>query len=151
MLIYFYFIIYRYITICFFVSLNMPKKNADGVHETFNFFIQKSKFEREIRRHVQNVELDDTIDHYIWNGLNIFQYKVILGDCEKIANIVPKKEYSLVIVDIPHGYNIQNIGYDSDPYNYQDFNKVVMGFMEVTISPFWSFLFFHSDMQQGLV
>jgi hypothetical protein len=76
---------------------------------------------------------------------------VILGDSEKIANIVPKKEYSLVIVDIPHGYNIQNIGYDTEPYTYQAFSKVVMGFMEVTTSPFWIFLVFHSDTQQGLV
>jgi hypothetical protein len=30
----------------------MPKKNANGVPETFKIFIQKSKFEREIRRHV---------------------------------------------------------------------------------------------------
>jgi hypothetical protein len=76
---------------------------------------------------------------------------VILGDCEQLANIVPKNEYSLVIVDIPHGYNIQNIGYDIDPYTYQAFNKMVMGFTEVTKSPFWIFLEFHSDTQQGLV
>jgi hypothetical protein len=50
---------------------------------------------------------------------------VILGDYEQLANIVPKKEYSLVIVDIPHGYNTQNIGYDTEPYTYQAFNKVV--------------------------
>jgi hypothetical protein len=61
---------------------------------------------------------------------------VILGDCEQLANIVTKKEYSLVIVDIPHGYNVQNIGYDTETYTYQDFNKVVMGFTEVTTSPF---------------
>jgi hypothetical protein len=78
-------------------------------------------------------------------------FKVILGDCEQIANIVPKKEYSLVIADIPHGYNIQKIGYDTEHYTYRDFNKVVMGFMEFTTSPFWRFLFFHSDTQQGLV
>jgi hypothetical protein len=89
-----------------FVSLKMPKKNADGVPETFKSFIQKAKFERERRRRVQNVQLDDTLDHYIWNGLDIVQYKVILGDCEQLANIVPKKEYSLVIADIPHGYNM---------------------------------------------
>jgi hypothetical protein len=134
-----------------FVSLKMPKKNADGVPETFKSFIQKAKFERERRRRVQNVQLDDTLDHYIWNGLDTVQYKVILGDCEKLANIVPKKEYSLVIVDIPHGYNIQNIGYDTEPYTYQAFSKVVMGFTEVTTSPFWRFLVFHSDTQQGLV
>ena len=73
---------------------------------------------------------------------------MILGDCEKIANLVPKKEYSIVIADIPHGYNIQNIGYDIEPYTYQNFNKVVMGFMEVTTSPFWKFLVFHLDAQQ---
>jgi hypothetical protein len=129
----------------------MPKKNADGVPESFKSFLQKAKFERERRRRVQNVQLDDTLDHYIWNGLDTFQYKVILGDCEQLTNIVPKKEYSLVIVDIPHGYNIQNIGYDTEPYTYQDFNKVVMGFMEVTTSPFWRFLVFHLDTQHGLV
>jgi hypothetical protein len=61
---------------------------------------------------------------------------VILGDCEKIANIIPKNKYSLVTVDVPHGYNIQNIGYDSESYTYQAFNKVVIGFMEVTTLPF---------------
>jgi hypothetical protein len=55
------------------------------------------------------------------------------------------------MADIPHGYNIQNIGYDTEPYTYQGFNKVVMGFMEVTTSPFWRFLVFHLDKQQGLV
>jgi hypothetical protein len=129
----------------------MSNKNADGVPETFKSFIQKTKFERERRRRVQNVQLDDTLDHYIWNGLDTVQYKVILGDYEKISNIVPTKEYSLVIVDIPHGYNIQKIGYDTEPYTYQDFSEVVMGFTEVTTSPFWKFLVFHSDTQQGLV
>ena len=76
---------------------------------------------------------------------------MILGDCEKLAIIFPKKEYSLVIADIPHGYNIPNIEYDIDPYTYQAFSKVVMEFIEVTTSPLWRFLVFHSDMQQGLV
>ena len=90
-LIYLYFNSYRYITICLLVSLKMPKKNVDGVPETFKSFIQKAKFERERRRRVQNVQVDDTLDHYIWNGMDIVQYKVILGDCEQLANIVPKK------------------------------------------------------------
>jgi hypothetical protein len=68
---------------------------------------------------------------------------VILGDCEQLANSVPKKEYSLVILDIPHCYNIQNIGYDTEPYTYQASNKVLMGFTEVTTSPFFRFLVFH--------
>jgi hypothetical protein len=54
-------------------------------------------------------------------------------------------------VNIPHGYNILNIGYDTKPYTYQAFNKMVMGFTEVTTSSFWRFMVFHSDTQQGLV
>jgi hypothetical protein len=50
-----------------FVSLKMPKKNSDGVPKTIKSFIQKNKFERERRRCARNVELDDTLDHYIWN------------------------------------------------------------------------------------
>ena len=56
---------------CLFVSLNMPKKNADGVPKTFKSFIRKAKFEIERRRRVQTVELDDTLDYYIWNEINI--------------------------------------------------------------------------------
>ena len=65
------------------------------------------------------------------------KYKVIVGDCANIANLVPKKEYALVIADIPHGYNMKNITYNCEPYTYQLFNKVVLEFMEVTTSPLW--------------
>ena len=78
--------------------------------------------------------------------MDTVQYKVIFGDCANIANLVPKKEYSLVIADIPHGYNIKKITYDCEPYNYQLFNKVVTRFMDVTTSPLWRFLVFKSDV-----
>ena len=76
---------------------------------------------------------------------------MIFGDCPNIANLVPKKEYSLVIADIPHGYNIKNIIDDCDPYTFQSFNKVVSRFVDVTTSPLWRFLVFHSDVQGGAV
>ena len=79
------------------------------------------------------------------------QYKVIVGDCANIANLVPKKEYSLVIANIPHGYNIKNITYDYEPYTYQLFNKVISGFVDVTTSPLWRFIVFHLDVQGGVV
>ena len=68
----------------------------------------KSQIEWQRRQRLVNLELDDTLDHCIWNGLDTMQYKFILGDCVDIANHVPKKDYSLVIADIPHGYNIRN-------------------------------------------
>ena len=86
----------------------MPKRGGAGVPESFKIHIQRAKIERQRRQCLANVELDDTLDHCIWNGLDIVQYKVILGDCVEIANRVPEKDYSLVIADIPHGYNIRN-------------------------------------------
>ena len=108
----------------------MPKKSS--ILESFKIHIQRAKIERKRRQHLTNVELDDTLDNHVWNGLDTVQYEVIVGDCANIANIVPKKEYSLVIAYIPHGYNIKNITYDCEPYTYQLFNKVVLGFMDVT-------------------
>ena len=70
-----------------------------------------------MKRHA-NIEIDDTLGNHIGNGLDTVQYKVIVGDCANIANLVPKKEYSLVISNIPHGYNIKNITYDYEPYTY---------------------------------
>ena len=125
-----------------FFSLKMTKK--DAIPKTFKGYIIKMKFERESRKHIENVQLDDSLDHYIWNGLNILQYQVIFGDCENIVNLVPKKEYSLVIIDIPHGYNIQDIVYDGELYTHQSFNKVVKGFVEVTTSSLWRFLVIHT-------
>ena len=56
-----------------------------------------------------------------------------------------KRDYALVIVDIPHGFNIPNIDYDSGPYTYHSLSKVVARFVEVTSLPLWRFLTFHLD------
>ena len=127
----------------------MTKK--DAIPEIFKGYIQKIRFKREKRKSIENFQLDGNIDHYIWNGLGTLQYKVILGDFENIVNRDPQKDYSLVIANIPHGYNIQEIVYDGETYTYQALNKVVKGFVEVTTSPLLVFLVFHSDSQLGLV
>jgi len=119
----------------------MPKKSL--VPESFKIHIQRAKIERQRRQRLANVELDDTLDNYVWNGLDIVQYKVIVGDCANITNIFPKKECSLVITDITHGYIIKNITYDCEPYTYQLFNKVVSSFVDVRTSPLWRFIVFH--------
>ena len=82
--------------------------------------------------------------------MDTMQYKVIVGDFENVENMVPKKEYSLVIANIPHGYIIKKITYDCEPYTYQLFNKVVSGFIDVNIT-LWRFLVFHLDVQGGEV
>ena len=111
------------------------KKDDNGAPTSFKTFIEKIKTERLRKQHVKNVELNPTLTHFIWNGIDIIQYQIIQGDCEDIAKLIRKMDYSLVIVDIPHGFNISNIDYDSDPYIYRALSKVVVGFVEVTSSP----------------
>ena len=127
----------------------MLKKSS--LPEYFKIHIQRAKIKRRRRQRLTNVKLDDTLDNPIWNGLDTVQYKVIVSDCANIEKLVPKKDYSLVIADTPHGYNIKNITYDCEPYTYQLFNKVVSRFIDVTTSPLWIFLVFHLYVQGGAV
>ena len=85
------------------MSLKMSRKDANGVQDTFKSFIEKIKLEKMRKKRLMNVELDPTLNHYIWNGLDSVQYQIIQGDCEDIASLIPKREYALVIVNIPHG------------------------------------------------
>ena len=123
------------------------KNDDNGAPTNFRTFIEKIKIERLRKQCIKNVELDPTLTHCIRNGLDTIQYQLIQGDCEDIAKPIPKRDYALVIADIPHGFNIPNIDYDSDPYTYQALSKVVAGFVEVTSSPLWRFVTFHSDTQ----
>ena len=133
------------------MSLKISKKDGNGVPDTFKSFIEKIKMENMRRKRIMNVELDPTLNHYIWNKLDSIQYQIIQGDCEDIASLIPKREYALVIAYIPHGFNFPDIEYDREPYTYQAFNKVVTGFQEVTISPLWRFVTFHSDTQFAML
>ena len=97
------------------------------------------------KQRLSDVELDPSLNNFIWNGLHTIKYQIILGDCEDIAKIIPKRDYSLVIVDIPHGFSIPKIESDIDPYTFREIINVVAGFLEVTTSPFWRFVTFHSN------
>ena len=85
------------------------RKEDNGAPDSFKTFIEKIKIERLRKQRIKNVELDPTLNHFIWNGLDTIQYQVIQGDCEDISKLVPKRDYALVIADIPHGFNIPNI------------------------------------------
>ena len=134
----------------YFVLLNM-KKDANRAPDRFSSIIEKIKMERIRKQHISDVELDPSLNHFIWNGLHAIQYQIISGDCEDIAKLIPKRDYSLVISNIPHGFNYPNLEYDSEPYTYQVCSKVVTGFQEITTSPFWIFVTFHSNTQLELL
>ena len=79
------------------MSLKMSKKDGNGAPDTFKSFIEKIKMENMRRKRLMNVELDPTLNHYIWNGLDSVQYQIIQGDYEDIAKLIPKRKYAQLL------------------------------------------------------
>ena len=47
------------------------KKDDNGAPTSFRTFIEKVKIEGLRKQRVKNVELDPTLTHFIWNGIDI--------------------------------------------------------------------------------
>jgi hypothetical protein len=54
------------------------------VPNTFKIHIQKARLDRQRRQCFKHVQLDDMLDHNIWNGLYFVQYQIIPGYSENI-------------------------------------------------------------------
>jgi len=63
------------------------KKDDNGAPTSFRTLIEKIKIERLMKQHIKNVELDPTLSHFIWNGLDTIQYQVIQGDYEVLKSV----------------------------------------------------------------
>ena len=61
---------------------------------------------------------------------------------------MPKKEYTLLIADIPYGFRMVGSSYDDEPFRFKQIEKVVKNFAELTTASLWRIVLFHS-MAQG--
>ena len=50
------------------------KKDSNGALDIFRTFIKKIKIKKLKKQCLKNVELDPTLTHFIWNGLDTIQY-----------------------------------------------------------------------------
>lgn len=44
-------------------------KDDNGAPDSFKTFIEKIKIERIKKQRIKNVQLDPSLNHFIWNGL----------------------------------------------------------------------------------
>ena len=75
-------------------------------------------------------------------------YNVICGDVIEMIQKVPKKEYTLLIADIPYGFRMAGSTYDDEPFRFKQLEKMVKDFAELTTASLWRIVVFHS-MDQG--
>ena len=62
--------------------------------------------------------------------------------------MLPKKEYTLLIVDIPCGFRMDGSSYDEEPFRFKQLETMVKDFAELTTTGLWRIVFFH-NMDQG--
>eukprot|EP01018_Ginkgo_biloba_P016132 Gb_14868 [translate_table: standard] len=91
----------------YFIAFRNVKTKKKGenfpVPESFKAHIERAKMERSRRVRLSSIDYDDSLHHYVWDTLHTVSYAIYNGDCEQLDSLVPRKEYSLVIADIPHG------------------------------------------------
>ena len=75
-------------------------------------------------------------------------YNVICGDVVEMIQKVPKKESTLLIADIPYGFQMVGSSYDNEPFRFKQVEKMVMDFAELTTASLWRIVVFHT-MNQG--
>ena len=76
-------------------------------------------------------------------------YCVFNRKVANILNILLKRHYILLIVDIPYGFRITRSIYDDKTFKYPQIEKMVKDFAELTLAPLWRIVIFH-NMGQSL-
>jgi 23S rRNA G2445 N2-methylase RlmL len=75
-------------------------------------------------------------------------YNVFCGDVAELSSKLPKKEYTLLVADIPYGFRMAGSSYDDEPFRFKQLEKMVKDFAELTTASLWRIVIFHS-MDQG--
>ena len=75
-------------------------------------------------------------------------YNVYCGDVAEMIQKLPKKEYTLLIADIPYGFRMAGSSYDDEPFRFKQLEKMVKDFADLTTASLWRIVVFHS-MDQG--
>ena len=66
-----------------------------------------------------------------------------------MLDILPKRHYTLLVVDIPYGFRITGSMYDDVPFKYPQIEKMVKDFAESILATLWRIVIIDS-MGQSL-
>ena len=97
-----------------------------------------------------NVEDDGTLKKFSHKKhiTKDLYYNVFCGDVANMSSKLPKKDYSLLIADIPYGFRMAGSSYNDEPFRFKQLEKMVNDFAELTIVSLCRIVVFHS-MDQG--
>ena len=78
------------------------------------------------------------------DSLHSLSYSVYCGDVAEMTRLLPRKEYSLMIADIPYGFRLAGSINDEEPFKYNQLEKMIKDFAKLTTAPLWHIVIFHS-------
>ena len=79
--------------------------------------------------------------------LHSLLYGVFSGDVADMSSLLPKKDYSLMIADIPYGFRLAGSINDEEPFKYNQLEKMIKDFAKLTSASLWRVIIFHSRYQ----
>ena len=83
------------------------------------------------------------------NPLRQLHYCVFNGEVANMLELLLKRYYTFLIVDIPYGFHTRGSTHDDVPFMYPQIEKMVKDFTELTLAPLWRIIIFHT-MGQSL-
>jgi hypothetical protein len=118
--------------------------------EVFNFHIERARQEKS-RLLARQLDVDTSgvlksFSHPS-DKLHPLSYGVYCGDVADMLKLLPRKDYTLLIADIPYGFRLAGSINDEEPYKYAQLDKMVQDFAQLTTAPLWRILIFHSRDQ----
>ena len=81
------------------------------------------------------------------NSLHSLSYSVLCGDVADMLKLLRKKEYSMLIADIPYGFQLAGLVNDEEPFKYIQLEKMIKDFARLIMAPLWRVIIFHSRNQ----
>ena len=129
-------------------------KNTSGKSidcpEVFNYHIERARQEKTrllAKQMDQDTEGVLKCFTHPSNSLHSLSYGVFSGDVADMGNLLPKKDYSLLIADIPYGFRLAGSVNDEEPFKYIQLEKMIKAFSQLTTAPLWRIIIFHSRDQ----
>ena len=69
------------------------------------------------------------------DSVHSLSYSVYCGDVAEMTRLLPRKEYSLMIADIPYDFRLAGSINDDEPFKYNQLEKMIKDFANLTTAP----------------
>ena len=75
--------------------------------------------------------------------LKQLHYSVFNGEVESMFGLLQKRQYTLIVANIPYEFQILGSTHDDVPLKYAQIEKMVKDFAKLTLAMLWRIVIFH--------